>query len=255
MPVTPINLLIVNPEMAMRSLYSRIFTGLGHQVRCAKSNFLALSQVHRDLPQAMLTDADQPELPGFEDPLVSSTHRPAIHVVATGAPSHETGRQSTYFTGEYNYQAINIAYLIRMINSGIFPEQLVTAPSRPVWISPRLVPKPETNAPQIDCPECRQPSPLTIVNSSSLIHESCCIHCVVALYFILVYPAYCTLPVPSYQFSRIAALNNRSLTASPMPSEAGTGQTITVAPRASSSRSPANSLDANDAVSVHSPQR
>ena len=128
-------------------------------------------------------------------------------------------------------------------------------PAAPIWISPQIEPLAKREGTTILCPQCHQPSPLTIVNESNMIHESCCIRCLAALYFILVHPAYCTIPAPQDHASRIAALNSRSLIASPIPSAAGTGQTITVAPLASSSRNPANNLDASDSMSVHSPQR
>ncbi len=255
MPVTQIDLLIVDDDPAMCGLFSRIFTGLGHRVRCARSNFLALHHLKQHLPQVILTDLHLPETPGMEEMSMVRYRDPDIHVIATANASAESRLQSGFSSAPLDSQNINLAYLINMINLGTLPGQLSRGLGEPIWIAPQTTATKEHDGALIHCPECLQPSPLTIMNEDSLIHQSCCIHCLAVLYFILVHPAHCSIPVASYQPSRIAALNSRSLTASPMPSAAGTGHTITVAPRASSSRRPANSLAASAAVSVHSPQR
>ncbi len=255
MPVTPINLLIVDDDLAMRALFFRIFTGLGHRVRCARSNFLALHHFQQHLPEVILTDLHLPETPGMEEMSVVRYRDPEIHVIATGSASAEARLQSGFSSAPLDSQNINLAYLINMINLGTLPGQPSRGLDEPIWIAPQTTPAKERDGALIHCPECHEPSPLTIMNESSMIHQRCCIHCLAVLYFILVHPAHCTIPVAPYQPSRSAALNSRSLTASPMPSDAGTGHTMTVAPRASSSRSPANSLAASAAVSVHSPQR
>jgi CheY-like chemotaxis protein len=255
MPVTPINLLIVDNDPAMCGLFFRIFTGLGHHVRCARSNFLALHHLQQHIPQIILTDLHLPETPGIEEMCVVRYRDPDIHVIATSRASAEARLQSGFPSAPLDSQNINLAYLINMINLGTLPGQPNRGLGEPIWIAPQTTSAKAPDGTLIHCPECLQPSPLTIMNEDSLIHQSCCIHCLAVLYFILVHPAHCAIPIAPYQASRIAALNSRSLTASPMPSAAGTGQTMTVAPRASSSRRPANNLAASAAVSVHSPQR
>jgi CheY-like chemotaxis protein len=82
MPDTRVKLLIVDDEVSIRTCLSQLFSALGYCVRSAADGHSALSEIHREVPEILLSDLNMPGMSGFEFLPIVRSQLPAIRVIA-----------------------------------------------------------------------------------------------------------------------------------------------------------------------------
>jgi hypothetical protein len=85
MPDTRLTVLIVDDDTFLQTFLRHAFTNAGYEVRTADNGTAALSEMHRQLPDILLSNLNMPGMSGMSgfELLAEVRHRvPAIHVIA-----------------------------------------------------------------------------------------------------------------------------------------------------------------------------
>ena len=79
---TKLKLLIVDDELAIRTMLIQIFNRSGHSVRACADGCSALSGIQNRIPDILLSDLNMPGMSGFE--LLAAVHRqfPGVKTIA-----------------------------------------------------------------------------------------------------------------------------------------------------------------------------
>jgi CheY-like chemotaxis protein len=93
---TPHSVLIVDDEVAIRSILDRLFRGAGYRVECAATGVEGLKRFYQTSPEVVIVDRGMPEMNG-EDMAqqIKSTHPHIPIIMITGLP-HLVTRHSQY---------------------------------------------------------------------------------------------------------------------------------------------------------------
>jgi CheY-like chemotaxis protein len=179
-------LLIVDDELATRTLLTHILSGLGYSVRSAEDGFAALKSIREDAPDIVVSDLNMPGMSGFEFLSVVRRRFPSIRVIA----------MSGAYTGNNVPQAIAAdAFYEKATNAGAL-FQMVAAVSNdqrdsivPVWV-PSNGHNP-SGQPYVNLagPDCLRTFAQTLDPTASLIQETQCIHCSMPIHFAVVKPS------------------------------------------------------------------
>lgn len=82
MPETKASLLIADDDLSTRMMLSHIFAEGGYSVRSAPDGFSALAEIHRELPEILISDLNMPGMSGFELITVVRSRFPEVRVIA-----------------------------------------------------------------------------------------------------------------------------------------------------------------------------
>ena len=93
---TPHCVLIVDDEVAIRSILDRLFRSTGYRVECAATGVEGLKRFYQTLPDVIIVDRGMPEMNG-EDMAqqIKSTHPHVPIIMITGLP-HLVTRHALY---------------------------------------------------------------------------------------------------------------------------------------------------------------
>lgn len=180
-------LLIVDDELATRTLLTHILSGLGYSVRSAEDGFAALKSIRDDAPDIVVSDLNMPGMSGFEFLSVVRRRFPSIRVIA----------MSGAYTGNNVPQAIAAdAFYEKATNAGALFQMVaaVNSTQRESMIVPIWVPSNghnPTGQPYVSlaCPECLRTFAQTLDPTASLIQEAQCSHCNMPIHFAVVKPS------------------------------------------------------------------
>ena len=78
----PYRLLVIDDEPQIRDLFQSSLSTEGYEVRVAKDGFAALAQMHRALPDLIVTDLKMPNMSGFEFLSIARRRFPQIPTIA-----------------------------------------------------------------------------------------------------------------------------------------------------------------------------
>lgn len=95
--LTPHSVLIVDDEVAIRSILDRLFRGIGFSVESAATGVEGLKRFYQTLPEVVIVDRGMPEMNG-EDMAqqIKSTHPHVPLIMVSGLP-HLVTRRDLFF--------------------------------------------------------------------------------------------------------------------------------------------------------------
>ena len=76
------NLLIVEDDSSVRTSLGQVFAALGYRAGTADIGFAALTEIHEEVPEILLSDLDMPAMSGFDLLAAVSRRFPSIRAVA-----------------------------------------------------------------------------------------------------------------------------------------------------------------------------
>jgi len=191
MPQTKHKLLLVDDELSIRLVLSRILTELGHEVRTAEDGFTALKEIAAWQPDILLSDLNMPGMSGFELLSIVRRRLPEIYVIASSGAYTGTVVPRGIAADAFYEKATGMRALMALLETAqaqTGTPKRVDAALMPIWISrdaldpdggPHLV---------INCPHCLRNSTQHCAETLLTIHETKCLYCEATIVYAMIRP-------------------------------------------------------------------
>lgn len=191
MPETKGSLLIADDDSFIRILLSRLFTEEGYRVRSSADSFSALTEIHRRLPEFLISDLNMSGTSGFELLAIIRSQFPEIQVIAmSNAPSGNDISRGVAADGFFHKRG-GFGVLLRIVRSLPRPERMTqqthAAPS-PIWVSKHLRNRDGRSYVAIECPECGGSFPKILKGAITPAGETNCLYCGSSIRYSVVQP-------------------------------------------------------------------
>lgn len=176
----PLNLLVVDDEVATLTLLRQIFTKRGFNVHTAEDGFAALRIIRDKAPDILLSDLNMPGMSGFE--LLSVVRRlyPQIHVIASSGAYTGTSVPTGIAADGFHEKATGIAHLFDLMTLASDPDHAVALANRtqtPLWVDLEHRLPFESDYVLINCPQCLRAFRQRIDEVHPRLRETHCRHC------------------------------------------------------------------------------
>lgn len=198
MPTMKAKLLIVDDDEPFRSSLSEIFTDFGYCVRSTEEGFSGLREIHREIPDIIISDLEMPGMSGFEFLAVVRRRFPAIRVVAmSGAFSGDgvppgVAADAFYEKGAYPHVLFRIVQAIAEFLQLQSPDD--PSPMAPIWIPRNGHDQSGEPYAILTCTECLRTFAHTLNERSDSIREMNCVYCSSPIRYAVVQPPDFTVP-------------------------------------------------------------
>lgn len=108
-------LLIVDDDLLLRMLLSKVFSMLGYHVRSVADGFSALSEIRKEIPNIIVSDLNMPGMSGFELLSVARNSFPVIHLIAMSSAFSADNAPPGISTGAFYEKGTNLGPLLKMV--------------------------------------------------------------------------------------------------------------------------------------------
>src|ERR1700739_209724 len=187
-----IKFLIVDDEVPILMLLSRIFAECGYSVRSAVDGFSALLEIRQGIPDIILSDLNMPGMSGFEFLSVVRRRFPEVRVIAMsgtlsgGIVPPGVVADAFYEKGTRLNSLLQIMQDLTYIEQRFFQRPRTLAP---IWIPKNGHDPSGEEYVMITCPECLRVFPHVFGKDSCLIKETDCVHCSNLIHYAIVQPS------------------------------------------------------------------
>jgi CheY-like chemotaxis protein len=175
-----LNLLVVDDDVALRSLLSQILTASGHHVRAAADGFSALSELRMEIPDIILSDLNMPGMSGFEFLSVVRRRFPGIRVIAMSSAFAVDSIPAGVAADAFYQKGSNLGSLMQIMEGMTSPVQSSRkhggAPA-PIWVERNGHDSSGGAYIMLTCPECLRTFPQAYDKVLSPVHETDCVYC------------------------------------------------------------------------------
>ena len=194
---TRASLLIVDDEPLIRIALSSILTEVGWRVRTAQDGFSALEEIHREIPEVLLSDLNMPGMTGFELLTVVRRKFPAVLTIAMSGAFSGNEVPSGVAADAFYQKGSSLGSLLMIIEALPKMERRALQSRQPAtvrWIDGHGNSL-SGNPPQtITCPECHRTYPLALDSFGSMKREVNCVFCASSIQYTIVDPSEQTMP-------------------------------------------------------------
>jgi len=191
MPDSPIRILVVDDNAAIRMSMELLLDELGYRVRSAAGGFAALREIRQEMPDILLTDLNMPGMSGVELLAVVWRRFPAIQRIAMGGMYPANVVPSEVAADAFFQKGDGINGLLRIIQT--LPQSRHRVRQR-FSSSPPLRIHFDGHAASseacvtIECPECLRTFPQPVAEESRFLRETDCIHCGSSIQYAIIAP-------------------------------------------------------------------
>jgi len=186
MPNTKARILIVDDEPSIRKSLSYVLDAIGYCVRTAEDGLSALSELHREIPDILLSDLNMPGMSGFE--LLSEVRRrfPAIQTIAMSGAFSGDEAPSGIPVDSFYPKGSSVGCLLKILDTLARSERMVedhATALEPIWIQQPITDQqqgadhPNVANVTISCPDCMRSFSHPFGNSNSQVQAVHCVHC------------------------------------------------------------------------------
>jgi len=180
MPDSPIRILIVDDNPAIRMSMQLVLDELGYSVRSAAGGFAALREIRREMPDILLADLDMSGMSGIELLAVVWRRFPAIQKIAMGSVDPSNGMLSGVAADCFFHKDDGVGELVGIIQ-GLPPGEHHARQrfnsSAPLRIHVDGHAGSSKACVTIECPECLRTFSQPVGGQKGFMRETDCIHC------------------------------------------------------------------------------
>ncbi|ADW68896.1 response regulator [Granulicella tundricola] len=175
------NVLLVEDDVALRTLFSIILARSGYAVRSAEDGFAALVEMRRDVPDILLSDLYMEGMSGFELLSVVRRRFPGIQVVAMSSAYSGVAVPDGIAADAFYAKGANPGALLDIVAD--VKELLSGAPSRensglvPVWLARDTADGVKERFVLLSCTECLRGFAQVAANGALKVHSAECVYC------------------------------------------------------------------------------
>jgi CheY-like chemotaxis protein len=180
MIATKASVLIVDDEPSIRATLSQILAEGGYSTRSAADGLSALDEIHREAPDALVSDLNMPGMSGFELLPVVRRRFPRIHLIAMSGAYSGNEVPSGVTADAFYQKGRGVVYLMEIIELLTHRERIAPRPSAahpPVWISSNGRNASGEAYVTIECQECMRTFPHVLNGTTSSTCETDCVYC------------------------------------------------------------------------------
>jgi CheY-like chemotaxis protein len=180
MPDSPVRILIVDDNPAIRRSMELVLDELGYSVRSAAGGFAALREIRQEMPDILLTDLNVPGMSGTELLAIVWRRFPAIQKIAMGSVYPSNAVPSGVAADAFFQKSDGISELVRVIQTlpwGGYRARQRLSLSAPLRIQFDGHAGSSRAHVTIECPECLRTFSQPAGAGNSFLRETDCIHC------------------------------------------------------------------------------
>jgi CheY-like chemotaxis protein len=180
MPELKARLLIADDDPSTRISLTRRFAERGYRVRSVSDGISALTAIHRQLPEFLISDLNLPGTPGFEFLTIIRSQFPEIRVIAMSSALSGDEICRGIAADAFFPKGGGFGVLLRIMRSLPRPERMAQqthAAPPPVWVSRYLRNSAGEGYVTIECPECMGSFPLALQGMIDSADETNCFYC------------------------------------------------------------------------------
>ena len=173
------DIVVVDDNPALLSVFSEIFEAHGHTIRTASDGFAALAAIRERVPDVLLSDLYMPGMSGFE--LLSIVRRrfPTIAVIAmSGTYSGGSVPAGVAADGFYAKGSCGIAELFEILS--MIEDEAARQSMRattPIWVPGLPSTQDDSSSLTVACPEYLRSFSPSLRQEAFDRYECCCPHC------------------------------------------------------------------------------
>lgn len=173
-------ILVVDDSLAIRTTMSLVLSELGYRVRTAEDGLTALREVHRTVPDILLSDLDMPIMSGFELLSISRRSYPEIQIIAMSGAYSPYEVNPVVAADAFFHKGQGVEDLLRTLATLTqtprrAPLNLCTIP--PIIIHRNAHESTPGAGVTISCPECLKAFAAQARSAISRLFETRCPHC------------------------------------------------------------------------------
>ena len=191
MPDSPIRILIVDDNPAIRMSMQLVLDELGYSVRSAAGGFAALREIRQEMPDILLADLNMPGMSGVELLAIVWRRFPAIQKIAMGGVYPGNVAPSGVPADAFFQKSDGVGELVRIIQ-GLPPGEHHARqrfnPSAPLRIHIDGHAGSSKACVTIECPECLRTFSQPVGGQNGFMRQTDCIHCGNSIQYAIVDP-------------------------------------------------------------------
>jgi len=173
------DIVVVDDNLVLLSVFAEIFKECGYTVRTAADGFAALTEIRTRTPHVLLSDLNMPGMSGFE--LLSVVRRRFPEVVVIAMSGEYQGLNvlpGIAADAFYAKGASSVAQLFEIVNAIENKRDVYEARvAAPIWVQGMPIDRSDTTTVLVSCPECLRAFPHPLPAANIFQGDRCCPHC------------------------------------------------------------------------------
>ena len=172
-------LLVVDDELETRTLLTRIFRSMGHDVEAAEDGFSALKSIRHALPDILLSDLNMPGMSGFELLSVVRRRLPQIYVIASSGAYTGSAIPEGIAADAFYEKASRLSALFEIVKVALNADvsKRSSEPPVPMWLTVQGGRPTGEEYFVVSCTECLRTFSHAHKKVLGVVHKADCVFC------------------------------------------------------------------------------